>query len=328
MCMTERIVDKPEEAVNARLLPAHGEGAGTSRRLLLRLAGAAALAPLAPRSANARSQPSRIAVFDWGLAETLLALGVAPIALCETAGYRQWVIEPALPPSVADAGLRIEPNFELIASLRPDLILTTPELEPLRPMLERIGRCQALSIYRPEGDAWDHAGETVLTLSRLLGREADAQTLLRRVDASLEGARARIAAAQRPLYLVNFIDGRHVRIYGKGSIFQTVLDRLGLTNAYTGWTSFWGFATLGIEHLAANPDAQLLYLEPLPVEADRTFREGPLWAALPFVREGRIGALPPVWSFGGIASGERLARLLGEKLAPTPSAAESGKEPS
>ena len=304
--------------------------AGAASRRDLLLGGMAALSvAFAAAQGKAQAAAPRVVVFDWGLAETLLALGVAPVALSEAGGYREWVVEPALPPRVADAGLRIEPNFELIAAMRPDLILLTTELEPLRPFMERIARTETLAIYQPDGNAWDHARNAATAIAKLLGREPLGDSLLLRVDATITAAKARLAdTGRRPIYLVNFIDRRHVRIYGRNSIFQAVLDRLGLVNAYTGWTSFWGFVTLGIEHLAANPEAQLIYLEPLSDEIRDALKAGPLWSALPFVKAGRVTPLPPVWSFGGVASGERLARLLGEKLGHGARSAESGKAPS
>ncbi len=62
---------------------------------------------------------------DAGLAllETLLALGVVPVAAAELVLYRRQVIEPAVPESVADLGLRGSPSFEALKLLAPDLIL-------------------------------------------------------------------------------------------------------------------------------------------------------------------------------------------------------------
>ena len=303
-------------------------GAASRREVLVGCMATLSLA-VAPVRGNAQAASPRVVVFDWGVAETLLALGVAPVALSEVDGYREWVVEPALPPNVADAGLRIEPNFELIAAMRPGLILITPELEPLRAFMERIARTETLAIYQPGGNAWDHARDAARAMAKLLGHEASGENLLRRVDATIAAAKVQLGEPERrPVYLVNFIDRRHVRIYGQNSIFQNVLDRLGLANAYTGWTSFWGFVTLGIEHLAANPEAQLIYLEPLSDEIRDALKAGPLWSALPFVRDNRVSALPPVWSFGGVASGERLARLLGERLGHGALSAETGKAPS
>src|SRR5690606_1148688 len=50
--------------------------------------------------ARAETHPPRIAVIDWGLTETLLGLGVTPIAVAQTEGYRRWVMQPELPASV------------------------------------------------------------------------------------------------------------------------------------------------------------------------------------------------------------------------------------
>jgi ABC-type Fe3+-hydroxamate transport system substrate-binding protein len=300
--------------------------AALTRRAALGLGAGGMAFMLAPRLGRAAgAAPKRVAVFDWGLAETLLGLGAQPVTVAETAGYREWVIEPALPEGIADCGLRIEPNFELLAAIRPDLILITPELDPLRASFARIAPTETLAIYTPDGAPWDKAREALTAMARLLGRETDGAALLARVDGTLSAARERIGPAPRPpVLLVNFMDKRHVRIYGRNSIFGAVLERLGLRNAYAGWTSFWGFATLGIEHLAANGDAQLFYFEPIPEEARAAFAERPLWQALPFVRDGRVAALPPVWSFGGMMSAERLARVLGEKLAAgTASSAEA-----
>jgi ABC-type Fe3+-hydroxamate transport system substrate-binding protein len=292
-----------------------GNAGALTRRCALALGAGGVAFVLAPRGGRAQSAaPKRVAVFDWGLAETLLGLGVQPVTVAETAGYREWVVEPALPEGVAEAGLRIEPNFELLATLRPDLILITPELGPMRASFARIAPTETLTIYTPDGAPWDKAREALTAMSRLLHREAEGAALLARVDGAMAAARERLGPEARPpVLLVNFMDKRHVRIYGRSSIFGAVLERLGLANAYAGPASFWGFATLGIEHLAASGDAQLLYFEPIPEEV-RASTERPLWKALPFVREGRVASLPPVWSFGGVMSGERLARVLSNRL--------------
>ena len=40
----------------------------------------------------------RIATVDWTIAETLLALGVTPLAMGDVNSYRAWVGEPGSPP--------------------------------------------------------------------------------------------------------------------------------------------------------------------------------------------------------------------------------------
>src|SRR6185295_9452790 len=84
-----------------------------------------ALSALLPRIASA-SVGLRVACLDWALAETMLALGHNPIAIVAARDWNRFVAGTPLPSSVADLGLQPEINFEVLASLKPDLILTSP----------------------------------------------------------------------------------------------------------------------------------------------------------------------------------------------------------
>lgn len=261
----------------------------------------------------------RVVALDWALAETLLGLGVTPLGVAEPAGYRRWTSDPALPSAVIDVGLRIEPNLELLQTLKPDLILISPGFQSgvNRPFLERIAPTMLIAIYTADGKPYDRARRETMTLAARLGREAEGQALLARTEATIAAARERLAACAatvRPLYLVAFVDARHVRVFGQGGMYQEILDRLGLRNAWVGASTAWGFVTVGIEELAGRTDAQLLYFEPLAKDTGRTLAESPLWANLDFVRQDRVHTLPSVWAFGGLPSAARFATLLADRL--------------
>lgn len=262
-------------------------------------------------------QPStpRIAVIDWGLTETLLGLGVTPIAVAQTEGYRRWVMAPALPASVVDLGLRVEPNLELLSQLKPDLILITPQFEASRAQLERIAPVRSLAIYTPDGEAYSGAQRVARELAELLQRPAAAEALIARVDATLARVQARLASKSwPPLYVLSFLDQRHVRLFGKQSIYQGVLERIGLRNAWQGPTNYWGFSQQGIERLAGQPDAALLYLQPMPPGTLERLADSALWQRLPAVQAQRLYSLPPVWSFNGLLAAERFATVLEARL--------------
>lgn len=76
-------------------------------------------------TARAKQTP-RIAAIDWAMLETSVALGVMPVAATELIQFRAGAVEPDIPESVADLGLRGAPNFELLQLTRPDLILISP----------------------------------------------------------------------------------------------------------------------------------------------------------------------------------------------------------
>ncbi|MFP3949443.1 MAG: iron-siderophore ABC transporter substrate-binding protein, partial [Longimicrobiales bacterium] len=267
--------------------------------LLLLLTAAAACSPPGdaatsnPPERNDEGPPIRVVSLDYGLTETILALGVVPVGVPDLAGYEQWVVEPELPPSVVDVGSTFEPNLELIQQLEPDLILTTPFLAGLRDRLERIAPTLSLAIYREEGEPYQRAKEVTRRLGERLDRDTEAESLIARVDSTIRAARRQLRGhRETPLYFVRFLDPRHVRVFGEQSLYDDVLEKLEMPNAWTGETNYWGFSTVGIEALATRQEARLFYLEPLPPDVLPTLENSGLWANLPFVEAGNVHPFP------------------------------------
>jgi iron complex transport system substrate-binding protein len=277
------------------------------------VASLAALPFLQQRSTT--SLPLRVASLDWALAETMMALGHDPIAIVAAADWNRYVVEPPLPRGVADLGLYPEINFELLATLAPDLILTSPFVQDLEPVLQRIAPVQRISIFEKSAVPLAQPREVTRVLGDRLGRAEAARSLLATADKVFDGYRQRVRLLDPlPVLLVNFIDARHVRVYGGAGLYQNVLDRIGLVNAWTSETNYWGYSTVGIETLATNRDLRLIAFEPVPPDAQPTLARSPLWSHLPFVRAGHVSVLPSVLMFGAIPSALRFARLLVEHL--------------
>lgn len=288
--------------------------------LLALLLVAASCAPAENRPARDESssdeRPVRVVSLDYALTETLLELGVEPVGVPDLDGYDRWVVEPELPPDVVDVGSTFDPNVELIQQLDPDLILTTPFLAGVRHRLDRIAPTVSLAIYSPgDGGAYESAKEVTRRLGERLGREEAARDLIRRVDSTLARAREALRPHRDgPVYLVRFMDPRHVRVFGEESLFDDVMERVEIPNAWRGETNYWGFSTVGIEALATGRPARLFYLDPPPRGVLSTLEESGLWSRLSFVEAGRVHPFPTVLQFGGLPSAERFARLLVERL--------------
>nr|WP_183189798.1 iron-siderophore ABC transporter substrate-binding protein [Ancylobacter tetraedralis] len=261
----------------------------------------------------------RIVSMDFGLAETLIEMGLPPVALPDPASWTQWVVEPALPPGIVNLGTDREPNLEILAALKPDLIVTTPYLDAIAPLLARFAPTKTFSVYAPPvGHAFDRSVVATNQLAAALGREDAGEALIARTQACMDEARRHLAAAGlagRPVLAVNFLDARHVRVYGAWSLFGDVLERVGLVNGWTQPSNYWGFSTVGIEALAASPASRLVYLEPIAADTLGRLAASPLWRSLPFVKAGRVIRLPAVLMFGMLPSAMRFARQLTLHLA-------------
>jgi iron complex transport system substrate-binding protein len=288
-----------------------GPNALTRRQFAAALLGFASL-PLAGRAGRAGEKPPRIAVLDWAWAETLLALGVAPAAVAEAPLYGARVVSPALADGTMDLGLRSWPNMELLRAFRPDLIVTqtgygvpAAQLEPVAPVL-------SLPLYAPERQPLKLGQDGLEAIAARLQRRDEAATYLEHAEQQFASLRDQLQSYDgRPLLILKFASDRLADIYGPGSLFHDVLERLGLPSAWQRSGSHWGFSTAGLDAIAAIPDARIVIIEPGPPES---LAASGLWLAIPAVRAGRVISIPPVWVFGALPSALRFAGILTKAL--------------
>jgi ABC-type Fe3+-hydroxamate transport system substrate-binding protein len=238
-----------------------------------------------------------------------------PVAATELIQFRSGAVEPDIPETVADLGLRGAPNFELLQLTRPELILISPFYTRYTGRLEAIAPVFSLPFYVKGEPPFEKALAAVTALGEKLGRAEEARKVLGETEAALHAMRARLAGfSARPTYVINIGDARHFRAFGADSMFGDVLGRLGLTNAWVDRSQFTFAAPVPLENLAASSDARIVIVSDIPVEARETLRNSAIWRALPAVRENRVVTLANVGPYGGITAGMRFARLLTEAL--------------
>jgi ABC-type Fe3+-hydroxamate transport system substrate-binding protein len=259
------------------------------------------LAAIALHTLSAAAQPGvpahaeRVVAIDWGLAETLVALGTPPLGLAETRGYRDWVTASPLSDS-----------------LKPDVILSTPQFAAVEPVLQGIAPVLSLAIYTTDLQPYRKAVAATRRLGTLLGREAAAERLIGETETRLDRlAAARSGRNLRKVLVINFHDDSHVWVYTKGSLYDDVLKQAGIQNAWTGSGSFWGIANESVDQLAGFEDTAVLIVEPVPLSIRRKLetREG-IVGRMPLFRRGNYRILPAVWGFGGLPSAGRFADML------------------
>lgn len=259
------------------------------------------------------SAHAQLATVDWTIAETLVAIDAPISGVAQQQDYYDWVGEPRIPASATDLGLRTQPNFELLAQLAPEQILISPMFAALTPRLERIAPVTTLALFSPGIDTWQEMQTLTRQLGELTDRQAQAEQLISETQAlmvSLRETQPDVA----PLLMVQFMDARHVRVFGENSLYNAVLEQLGLANAWDQPTNAWGFSLSGIEALAHYPEATLVIIDPLPMGIEEKLEESGLWQQLPSVKSANLLRLPPVWSFGALPSAQRFARVLTAEL--------------
>lgn len=279
-----------------------------------RLLTAMALSPLLfslPTRAAGSPDITRIVALEWLPVELLIALGVVPLAVADIHNYNLWVQDPQLPDSVIDVGQRTEPNLELLQQLNPSLILLSKGYGPSAQKLQPISQTMEFGFNDGSGKPLTVGRNSLQQLAQRLGLEARATQHLQQFDTFLLAERSRLQGyRQQPLLLFSLLDTRHVLVIGQKSLFQEVMDQLGIENAWQGETNFWGTAVVGIERLAAVKNARAIYLDHGNQAMMDKVSSTPLWQALPFIRQGQLRQMPAVWFYGATLSAMRFCRLL------------------
>lgn len=265
-----------------------------------------------PAEAVASTRTQKLAVLDWGWVESLLALDFKPLAVAEAPLYGDRVVTPALPTDTIDLGLRSWPNVELLRALKPDLILAQAGYGISAERLSAIAPTLAMPLYSPARQPLLAAENALKEIANRIGRQEFATRYLERSYARLDTlAHNSKDYDGRPLLIIKFTDDRLVDIYGAGGLFDDVMKRIGIANAWNGKTNNWGFTTAGLEEIARYPEARLVIIEPGP---PGSFLQSALWNALPAVRNGRVSMIPPTWVFGAFPSAMRFAEVLRQSL--------------
>lgn len=258
---------------------------------------------------------ARIVTIGLPATDLVSSLGVVPIGAAPAKNYRSDASDTVLPDTVVDVGQAFEPNFELLEALRPDLIVVGWPIGD-GDSLHTVARVLSVPIAGYGTDWYSRVSEAVGKIGRALGREAEATRAVATADGVLEAAKLRLKP--QSIYLVNLDqDGLNIRIYGRHSLADSVMRRIGVSNAFSGDDNMWGWKVVGLETFFAQPEAPIVHL-PLYFEGaslnKKRLMTSPLWRALPQVKAGRVFSLSPIDIFGGFNSATRFASSIAEVL--------------
>ncbi len=260
--------------------------------------------------------PQRVIALNWAVTEELLALGVTPVGIADIRGYNDWVANPEVPEGVVDVGQRSEPSLEVMASLNSDLILIGSQQGGLIDKLEPIAPVLYFDNYRADHDNMVAIDRSFKALAKVLGRESEAKAVLEHRQQRMGELTAQLQqhfGTELPKVTVVRLGGTaHTLVYGANSSVAGAMQGLGLESAMPQPSTQWGATQKKVTDLAAVGDGVLLYIEPFP-KRDQLFSM-PLWQFMPFVKNERIAAVEPVWSYGGAASIELMAEALTRSL--------------
>lgn len=269
--------------------------------------------------------PKKVVAVGWGDAETALALGVQPVGASDWVefggkGVGPWAED--LYDQAPEIIATMEPDYEAIAALEPDLILDTNSSGEQK-RYDRLSEI-APTVGVPEG------GDNYLTtmdqqvdlVSQALGKDDEGKKLLKDLDQTFEEA-----AKAHPEF-----DGKSVTVaaktadgwgaYVEASSRVQVMERLGFTQSEKiDEGKAEGFSVPVSEEKLNDLDADVLLTFPIYIpDTDVTDDEG--YQRIPAVEDGRslvftdeMQDLRQAFSLNSILSAKYAAEHLPDELA-------------
>jgi len=248
----------------------------------------------------------RVMSIDWTQTETLLALGVTPVAVAQKADYNSWVKSPVIPPSVPDVGLRTQPNLERMYELQPDKILISPMFSSLETQLSKVAPVTNVGLYREGNIDWAAFEKVTRKLAKVVEKQPEAEALIVAAKEEFSRLEQTLPEQTPPLLMIQFMDTNHVRVFGENSLYKTSIDQIGLESAWKGKTNSWGFGLVGVDKLI-GVKGQIVVIEPLPAGTEQHLKDNQFWQYIVEESGYPVLQIPPVWSFGAIPSATRFA---------------------
>ncbi|MFF9403236.1 MULTISPECIES: ABC transporter substrate-binding protein [unclassified Streptomyces] len=173
--------------------------------------------------------PRRVVVLDTGELDSALSLGVQPVGATHSATEDGF---PAYLPTEKTKGIEVvgeiaNPNLETVASLKPDLILTSKVRDGDR--YEQLKAIAPTVMTESTGTAWK---QNFQLHAQALGKVNEAKKVVDAYDAHVAevtkalGGKEKAAATE--VNFVRFVEGADIRIYGKQNYIGSILGDLGL----------------------------------------------------------------------------------------------------
>lgn len=231
----------------------------------------------APTDAGITS--ARVVSIAPSTTETMFALGAGD-KLVGRSRYCDWPEEAKKLPQV---GGYVDPSFEAILALRPDLVIGArgPTGTALTERLEARG----IATYFPPTESLTQIDEMILGLGAKIGRASEAKRTVETLDARVTAIEKAVATLPRVRVLLVF-GLEPLSVAGPATFADEMLRRAGGTNVVA---DGGGYPTLNIERvLTLDPD---IILNAAIAEAhghERIGKESPGWTKVRAVQAGRV----------------------------------------
>ncbi|MFI5529706.1 ABC transporter substrate-binding protein [Kitasatospora sp. NPDC051853] len=261
-------------------------------------------------TAEIKAQPKKVVVLDSGELDDVILLGITPVGavaphLKTEGGFPAYLTGKVT--GTKDVGPSAEPNLELIASLKPDLILSSKVRH--EKVYDKLNAIAPTVMAETTGFPWK---QNLALYAEALGKEAEAKQKLSDYEAKAKKLGEAITAKNNgtapTASVVRFVAGP-TRLYAKSSFSGTVLKDVGL-NRPAPQDVDKNILDISTEQIS-QADADLVFVtvatDPSKTKQAET-QANPVWQGLNAVKNNKVFNVPDeTWMSGiGVLAAEQM----------------------
>lgn len=228
--------------------------------------------------------PQRVVTLDVGELDAVLLMGIVPVGAVEytDTSWASFIAEQTQ--EVLMVGTLAEPDFEAIASLSPDVIISSKLRH--EQIYEQLARIAPTVFAERPGVAFRH---NFKLYAETLGREVEGAEIVARYEDRVKELNAALPA-ERPVTAVVQLRTDQVRFYQRANFIGVVLADLGIPRCEIENVDDFA-AIVSNERIGDVADAELIFVA-VQGEGDNAYADeilaGALWQSLPAVADGNV----------------------------------------
>jgi iron complex transport system substrate-binding protein len=228
--------------------------------------------------------PERVVVLDTGELDSAMTLGIKPVGAVEAiegGGYPSYLEGTE---EIENVGTTEQPNLETIATLEPDLILSSKLRHEA--IYDELSQIAPTVFTETTGVTWK---ENFEVHAEALNRAEEGDMVEKEYQARIDEFRQAMGDNPPEVSVVRFLSG-DTRIYQKESFIGTILEDAGLPRPPSRDVEDFAIMNASAEYIP-EMGGDVIFVTTYGPEEESTKQEitsDPLWQQLEAVQQGRV----------------------------------------
>lgn len=172
--------------------------------------------------------PQRIVAFDYGALDTISALGSESKVVGLPKSNLPEILHPFADAKYANVGNLFEPNFELLFTLKPDLIIVSGRAAAKIPELRKLA--PTIYVEVKNEDYYNSFKANTTLLGKILNKDELVKQKLAEVDTKLDALAEKSKSSNKNALIALYTSGK-VSVYGPKSRFGVLHQAFGIRPA-------------------------------------------------------------------------------------------------